>query len=104
MFPTDERWELFMPELRAFGVGEAGHRMNHRTLSFRDVVDLTDERDDFRHLVPCLRVMFPAQSLNRNCRNPVTSIGAPASPNTPFLKHRVGVLYCPPKRSPRSEI
>ena len=53
-----------MPELGAFRVGEAGHCTDHRTFSFRDVVDLTDEGDDLRHLVPRLRVMFSAQSLN----------------------------------------
>src|SRR5215472_7043594 len=53
-----------MPELGAFDVGQPSHGLDNRTLSFRDVVDLTDEADDLRHPVPRLRVMFPAESPN----------------------------------------
>lgn len=53
-----------MPELGAFRIGETSHSMDDRTFAFRDVVDLTDEPDDLRHLVPRLWVMFSPQPLN----------------------------------------
>ena len=52
MFLGSERQELFMPELGAFRIRETSHGMDDSTLSFGDVVDLTDEPDDLRHLVP----------------------------------------------------
>src|SRR5215510_12215721 len=64
MFLGSERQELFMPELGAFRIRETSHGVDDRTLSFGDVVDLTDESDDLRHLVPRFRVMFPSQPLN----------------------------------------
>src|SRR5215469_1846203 len=64
MFLGSERQELFMPELGAFRIRETSHGMDDRTLSFGDVVDLTNEPDDLRHLVPRFRVMFPSQPLN----------------------------------------
>ena len=35
-----------MPELGAFRIGQTGHGVDNRTLSFRDAVDLTDEADN----------------------------------------------------------
>ncbi len=64
MFLRQERHDLLVPELDLFLLGQGTHVSNDGCLLLHDVVDLANQRDDFRCVPPHFGVVAVVQALN----------------------------------------
>ncbi len=74
VFLGRQRHELLVPEPGPLGVRKRGHCMHYGYFALRDFVDLAHQVDDLRHVLPRLRVVFPAQTLKVHYRPMAVSL------------------------------
>ena len=80
VFLCRQRHELLMPEPDALRLRQRGHCMDDGYFALCHVVDLTDQVDDLRHLLPNLRVMPASVTLRVENTSFAVSLG-PADTN-----------------------